>query len=160
MQSRSATLRRLAILYVAVEEMHSVELQRLTAAVLQARNAIGSEQVAMRLARLDGQEALVAGDQVNWMMSQTRHENAAWRKQKLEEIRLRRVELNDAARQQYVASRLKREQIERVFDDIAKRMEIEKERRAQAVSDDRFLARRRWTDSREQKRKEQMIRTS
>jgi len=114
----------------------------------------------MRSATLDGQEALVAGDQVSWMMSQTRQETSAWRRQKLEEIRLRRTELKDTARQQYVASRLKREQIQRVFDDIAKRMEIEKERREQAVSDDRFLARRRWTDSREQKRKEQMIRTS
>jgi hypothetical protein len=159
MQSRLEMLRRLAILYLAVEEMHSVELQRLTAGVLQARNAIGSEREAVRLARLDGQEALVAGDQVNWMTSQSRQERAAWRKQKLEEIRLRRTELNDAARQQYVASRLKREQIQRVFDDIAKRMEIEKERRAQAASDDRFLARRRWTDSREEKRKDQRIRT-
>ena len=160
MQPRLETLQRLVTLYAAVEEMHSVELQRMSAAVLQVRNAIGSEQQAMRSATLDGQEALVAGDQVSWMMSQTRQETSAWRRQKLEEIRLRRTELKDTARQQYVASRLKREQIQRVFDDIAKRMEIEKERREQAVSDDRFLARRRWTDSREQKRKEQMIRTS
>ena len=160
MQSRLETLRRLAMLYAAVEEMHSAELQRLTAAVLQARNAIGGEREAMRSARLDGKEALVVGDQVNWMMSQTRQETSAWKKQKLEEIRLRREELNDAAHQQYVASRLKREQIERVFDDIAKRMEIEKERREQAVSDDRFLARRRWTDSREERREGQRIRTS
>lgn len=160
MQPQLETLRRLATLYAVVEEMHSAELQRLTAAVVQARNAIGSEQEAMRSARLDGQEALAAGDQVHWMMSQTRQETAAWKKQRLEEIRLRREELNDAAHEQYVASRLKREQIERVFDDMARGMEIEKERREQAVSDDRFLARRRWTDSREEKRKDQRIRTS
>jgi hypothetical protein len=67
----------------------------------------------------------------------------------LEQIRLEREELNEAAREQYVASRLKREQIKRVFDDIAVRMEIEEGRRLQAASDDRFLARRRWTDARE-----------
>ena len=106
MQPRLETLRRLGFLYVAVEEMHSVELQRMSAAVLQVRNAIGSEQQAMRSATLDGQEALVAGDQVSWMMSQTRQETSAWRRQKLEEIRLRRTELKDTARQHYVASRL------------------------------------------------------
>jgi hypothetical protein len=65
----------------------------------------------------------------------------------LERVRLEREDLNETARQQYVASRLKREQIKRVFEDIAARMDIERERRLQAALDDRFLARRRWTDS-------------
>jgi hypothetical protein len=83
------------------------------------------------------------------MMAETQRETAAWRRRGLEQIRLEREELNEAAREQYVASRLKREQIKRVFDDIAVRMEIEEGRRLQAASDDRFLARRRWTDARE-----------
>ena len=85
-------------------------------------------------------------------MAETQQETAAWRRQRLEQIRLEREELNEAAREQYVASRLKREQIKRVFDDIAVRMEIEEGRRLQAASDDRFLARRRWTDTRERMR--------
>jgi hypothetical protein len=81
------------------------------------------------------------------MSAQTRHEAAAWRRRGLERVRLEREDLNETARQQYVASRLKREQIKRVFEDIADRMAIERERRLQAALDDRFLARRRWTDS-------------
>ena len=54
-----------------------------------------------------------------------------------------------------MASRLKREQMKRVFDDIAARMEIEEGRRMQAGSDDRFLARRRWTDAQEKMRGDQ-----
>src|SRR6202012_922632 len=138
MQDRLETLRRLVTLYAAVEEMHSAELQRMTAAVRQTQQAIGVEQEIVRSARVDGRAALLEGNRTSWMMSETQQETAAWRRRRLERIRLEREELNDAARDQYVASRLKREQIKRVFDDIAARMEIEEGRRLQAASDDRL----------------------
>ena len=152
MQTRLETLQRLVTLYAAVEEMHSTELQRMASAVREAQQAIGIEQEVGRSARINGRGALLAGDRVSWMMAETQQETAAWRRRRLEQIRLEREELNEAAREQYVASRLKREQIKRVFDDIAVRMEIEEGRRLQAASDDRFLARRRWTDTRERMR--------
>jgi hypothetical protein len=152
MQTRLETLQRLVSLYTAVEEMHSTEFQRVTAAVREAQQAIGVEQEVMRSARVDGRRALLAGDQVGSVIAETHQETAAWRRQRLEQIRREREELNDAAREQYVASRLKREQINRVFDDIAARLRIEERLRMQAGSDDRFLARRRWTDAREKKR--------
>jgi hypothetical protein len=152
MQPRLETLQRLVTLYAAVEEMHSTELQRMTAAVREAQQAIGVEQKVARSARVDGRGALLAGDRMGWMLAETRQETAGWRRRGLEQIRLEREELNDAAREQYVASRLKKEQIKRVIDDIATRMEIEEGRRLQAASDDRFLARRRWTHTREKGR--------
>jgi len=152
MQTRLETLQRLVTLYAAVEKMHSTELQRMASAVREAQQAIGIEQEVARSARISGRGALLAGDRVSWMMAETQQESAAWRRRRLEQIRLEREELNEAAREQYVASRLKREQIKRVFDDIAVRMEIEEGRRLQAASDDRFLARRRWTDTRERMR--------
>jgi hypothetical protein len=155
MQTRLKALQRLVTLYAAVEEMHSTELQRMTAAVREAQQAIGIEQEVVRSARVDGRGALLAGDSVGRMMAETQQETAVWRREGLERIRLEREELNDAAREQYVASRLKREQIKRVFDDIAARVEIEEGRRMQAASDDRFLARRRWTDAREKMREGQ-----
>jgi hypothetical protein len=155
MQTRLKALQRLVTLYAAMEEMHSTELQRMTAAVREAQQAIGVEQEVVRSARVDGRGALLAGDSVGRMMAETQQETAVWRREGLERIRLEREELNDAAREQYVASRLKREQIKRVFDDIAARTEIEEGRRMQAASDDRFLARRRWTDAREKMRDEQ-----
>jgi len=94
------------------------------------------------------------------MMTEIQQEAAAWRRRRLEQIRLEREELNEAAREQYVASRLKREQINRVFDDISARMDVEEGRRLQAASDDRFLARRRWTDTRERMRDNQRMKAS
>lgn len=156
MQSRLKTLQRLVTLYSAVEEMHSIELQRMMAAVREVEHEIGVERAIARSARIDGRGALLAGDRESWMMVESQQETARWRRQRLEKVRLEREELNDAAREQYVASRLKREQIKRVFDDIAARMEIEEGRRMQAASDDRFLARRRWTDQRAKMRDEQI----
>jgi hypothetical protein len=152
MQTRLDTLQRLASLYTAVEEMHLTELQRRTAAVLEAKQAIGVEQGVVRWARGDGRGALQAGDRLGWATAETQQESAAWRRERLEQIRLEREELNEDARERYVASRLRREQIKRVFDDIAARTEIEAGRRVQGVSDDRFLARRRWTDTRKKMR--------
>jgi hypothetical protein len=160
MQTRLEMLRRLVTLYAAVEEMHSTELQRMASAVREAQQAIGIEQEVVRSARMDGRGALLAGDRVSWAMAETKQETAAWRRRGLEQIRLEREELNEAAREQYVASRLKREQIKRVFDDIAARMEIEEGRRLQAASDDRFLARRRWTDSQEKRRDDRRMKAS
>ena len=127
----------------------------MTAAVREAQQAIGLEQEIARSARIDGRGALLAGDREGWMMAETQQESAGLRRRRLEQICLEREELNDAAREQYVASRLKREQMKRVFDDIAARMEIEEGRRIQAASDDRFLARRRWTDAQEKMRGDQ-----
>ena len=160
MQTRLETLQRLFTLYTAVEEMHSTELQRTTTAVRETQQVIRVEQEVARAARLDGRGALLAGDRVSWMMAETQQETAAWRRQGLEQIRLEREELSEVAREQYVASRLRREQIKRVFDDIALRMEIEEGRRLQAASDDRFLARRRWTDARETMRDKQRMKAS
>ncbi len=160
MQTRLETLQRLVTLYTAVEEMHSTELQRMASAVREAQQAIGIEQEVARSARINGRGALLAGDRASWMMTEIQQEAAAWRRRRLEQIRLEREELNEAAREQYVASRLKREQINRVFDDISARMDVEEGRRLQAASDDRFLARRRWTDTRERMRDNQRMKAS
>jgi hypothetical protein len=131
-------------LYAVVEEMHALELQRMVVLVREAQQAIGVEEESARRARAEGRDALIADDRLGRVMAETQQETSEWRRTQLEQLRLEREELNDAAREQYVASRLKREQMKRLMDDIATHMETEEQRRAQASSDDRFLARRRW----------------
>jgi hypothetical protein len=159
-QTRLEALRRLASLYAAVEQLHSAELQRTTAALRQAQHAIQTEQEMARSVRNEGRGALLAGDQMSWMMAETEQESSAWRRRGLDQIRLEREELSEVAREQYVASRLKREQTKRVFDDMAAGMEIEEGRRLQAESNDRFLARRRWTDEQTRLRDKRRMRAS
>jgi hypothetical protein len=147
MRSRLEMLQRLVTLYSTVEEMHSVELQRMTAAVREVERAAGVEREIARAALVDGRVALLAGDCANRIVAETQEEISGWRQRALERIRIQREELSDAAMRQYVASRLKKEQLKRVTDEMAARMDVEERRRVQAVSDDRFLARKRWADT-------------
>ena len=147
MRSRLEMLQRLVTLYSTVEEMHSVELQRMTAAVREVERAAGVEREIARATLVDGRVALLAGDCANRIVAETQQEISGWRQRALERIRIQREELSDAAMRQYVASRLKKEQLKRVTDEMAARMDVEERRRVQAVSDDRFLARKRWADT-------------
>lgn len=157
MESRLEMLKRLASLYTSVEEMHSIELRTMTTAVREVEQAISAERQVVLSARTDGRGALQQEDRLGWMIAETRQEAASMRRKNLERLRLRREELHDAARKQFAASRLKREQMKRVFDDMVTRREIEESRRMQAASDDRFAARRRWTDVQEKLHKERQM---
>jgi hypothetical protein len=159
MLPRLRTWKRLVTLYGVVEEMHSVELQRMTAAVREAQQAIGVQQHVARSARFDGRDALKADDRMGWEIAETQAESAGWKRRRLEQIRSEREVLSDAAREQYVASRLKSEQMKRLATGLAVKAEIEEGRRVQAASDDRFLARRRWSDAQDGMREDQ-IKTS
>jgi hypothetical protein len=155
MRQRLETLRRLVSLYAVVEEMHSAELHQMTAAVHDAVQAIGVEQDMAKSVRIDGHYALAIGDRVGWMMSETQQKTSVWRRQRLEQVLQEREQLNDTARQQFMASRLRREQMEHVFDEVSAWAEIEEGRRIQVASDDRFLARRRWTEAKKKIRVDQ-----
>jgi hypothetical protein len=158
MRGRIATLKRLVTLYGVVEEMHAVELQRIASGVREAQQAIGLQQEVSRSARFDGRHALSVGDRMGWAMTETTRETAHWKRRRLEEIRLERERLRINARDQYVASRLKSEQMRRIVDHLAERMEIEEGHRTQAASDDRFLARQRWVDTQNPRDRDGQIR--
>jgi hypothetical protein len=160
MQQRLETLRRLVNLYAVVEDMHLMDLQRMTATVREAEQAIVAELDVAKSARMGGREALIAEDRAGWLMSEIQQATAGWRRQRLEQIRLQREHLNYEARRQYMESRLKREQMKSVFDEIATRTEIEEGRRTQTASDDRFLARRRWTNAKQEIRVNEEMKTS
>ena len=154
MQSRLAALKRLASLFGGVEEMHSVELQRATAAVREAEQAIGVEQTAVRSSKIEGRRALAAGDRLDWRAAQMQREMAEWRQQRLQQVQREREMLNDDAKKRYFASRMQSEQMKHMARSVAMEMETEAGRRTQGALDDRFLARRRWTDLQEEKLRE------
>jgi hypothetical protein len=138
----------MAALYGVVERMHSVEMQRATSVVREAEQAIEMQRTIGRAAEFDGREALVLGDRMGWSSADTQQEVAAWREERLEKIRVKRAELSAVARERYVASRLKSEQMNCVVEGIAERVEMEEGRRVQATADDRFLSRKLWMETR------------
>ncbi len=150
MHARLAELKRLMSLYGDIEEMHSSGLQRATMAVQEAEQAIGDEEERARTSSSHGRDALVAGDPLGLAAARTQREIAEWRQERLRDLRLEREMLKDEARRQYLASRMQREQMRYVVDNAATLAEVEAGRKMQAALDDRFLARRRWSDARDQ----------
>lgn len=147
MRQRLGMLRRIAKLYGVIEEMRRSELEVAVGAVREAEEAIAAQRTTVLSARLDGREALAAGDRLGWMASDKRRELAEWKSVRLEDVRVEREAASAVARQQYLASRIESEQMKRVRDAMAREMEIDESRRMQAIADDRFLSSRRWMDA-------------
>lgn len=139
-------------LYGEIEEMHSAELQRTMAAVHEADEAIDEQKKMVRSSNVLGRGALIAGDRIEQAAAQTQWEIAEWKQQRLQQVRLDREKLSDEARKRYSASRLRSEQIQQVVEDAIAEVVVKRERQMQAGTDDRFLARRRWSDAREELR--------
>jgi hypothetical protein len=150
MRSRLEGLKRLVSLYGGIEEMHSTELQRRTAAVREAEQAITAQQSTLRRSASRGHDDLNAGDRVGWKSSQVQREIAEWKQERLEQVRVERELSNEEARRRYIASRLRSEQVKHLVDRAAAETAIEAGRRTQAGLDDRFLSRKRWTDAQEE----------
>lgn len=153
MRQRLAALKRLTALYQGIEEMQFINLQRTIAAVREAEQAMDMQHAALRSSDADGREALASGDCMSWNAAKTQRVVAEWKQARLEQIRLERELSTEVAKKQYIASRLQSAQMKHLSDDVATRVEVEAERRMQSGLDDRFLARRRWIDTREELRR-------
>lgn len=151
MRSRLQSLQHLVALYGVIEEMHATELQRVTATIAEAKQSIRAEEKIEWSARTDSHVALHSGDRMGWKIAITQQEAAASRMGLLERLRQERTQCRETAMEQYVASRMKRQQMKRLHHDIAQGIEAEHRRRTQAASDDRFLMRRRWIDEQEER---------
>ena len=151
-QSKLLALKRLVAVYGAVEEMHLVELQKLTRAIAEAEESIRVEQDSAYSARASSRIALSSDDRVGWRISDTQQGIATKRIGLLEQLREEHMLRQRAAMEEYVASRIRREQMNRLHDSSLRDRDAEYQRRAQATSDDRFLARRRWVDVRDKRR--------
>jgi hypothetical protein len=147
-RSRLKILRRLHGLHELVERTHAVELERRVSEVWETEQAIDRQGTAARSALFDGRAALTLGDRMEWSLAEVRWELARWRCDGLERIRAQREALRAAAQEQYVASRVKSEQMRHVVDGVETRVAIEEDRRSQAAADDRYLSRRLWVEAR------------
>ncbi len=142
----------MAALYGVMERMHSSELQLATSAVRETEQAIETQQTIVRAMGIDVRKAVVTGDRLGWSLAEAQREIAMWKGKRLEDIRLKCEELNNLAQRRYAESRLKSEQMDRVVASVAVRVEMEEERRAQSTTDDRFLSRKIWAETKEKTR--------
>lgn len=132
--------------------MHSIDLERAALDLREAERAIGAEKEHARASSSRGRDAMLVGDSLGRAAARTQEEISEWRQQRLHEVRMERQMQEEAARRRYTVSRVQSEQMKYVLDRTETQMEIEAERKAQTALDDRFLARRRWSEAREELR--------
>ncbi len=145
MRAKLETLKRIAKLYEAVEEAHLVELQQATVALSEVHNAVTAQRTSADRAVRKGREAIASGDRLGWLMADCQRKTSAMTLSRLEAVHMERKRLSEAAREQYVTSRRKSEQMQRLSAQAAGRVAMSEEKKAQAATDDRFAARQRWT---------------
>jgi len=125
-----------------VEEMHSTEARGAALAVTEAQVAIQAEATRTHEARQGGREALLMDDCLGWSLAVVHEEVALRRRARLAPLLEEREERHEIARERYVASRLRNEQMKSLVEDASAQIATEEERRSQAFADDRFLSRR------------------
>jgi hypothetical protein len=114
----------------------------------EAEQAIDSQHAAVRSAEFEGRAALIVGDRMGWSFAEAQRELAGWRSNGLKRIRAEREESMKSAQEQYLASRVKSEQMQCAVEDVEAGVAIEEGRRIQAATDDRYLSRKLWTEAR------------
>ena len=142
MRDRLQALRRLGAVFGMVEEMHSTEARGAALAVTEAQVAIQAEATRTHEARQGGREALLTDDCLGWSLAVVHEEVALRRRARLAPLLEEREERHEIARERYVASRLRNEQMKSLVEDASAQIATEEERRSQAFADDRFLSRR------------------
>jgi hypothetical protein len=147
MQARLKVLRRLASLHRVVERIHAVALERSMMEVREAEEAIDLQNAMVRSAAFEGRAALIVDDRTGRSFAEAQRELAGWRREGLERIRAERDESRTSAQKQYVASRVKSEQMRCAVEGIEAGIAIEEGRRTQAATDDRYLSRRLWVEA-------------
>lgn len=160
MRGKLEPLSRLKTLYETVEGIHAAELQRAAAALHEAQSAMDAEIGVAASARNDGRAALWLGDRVGWAAAEVRRWSSGRKRQRLEMIRSERERANEAANEQYLASRVKTEQMQRLSTSVAEQIAVAEEKKMQAATDDRFLARKNWKNKHEERRGAQRMKAS
>ena len=150
-EKRIGSLKRIARLYGAVEQMRSAALRQASAAVHEAEKAIGAERAFAVASHAAGRQALDAGDSEERMLAATQRQVAGLRIGRVERLRVARVAVKNAAMTEFLDSRVRTEQMKQVVETMVEQGVVEETRRSQAVSDDRYLARLRWSDGRGKK---------
>lgn len=142
-----AVLKRVMQVYTAIEEIRSADLMRAWADVREVQREMVGQQEAGDRARREGLSALGSGDRTGQSASEALQDAAGVMHARLEPVYRQRQDQRASAQERYQISRMKREQMERLVKRAMGKAKVEEERKLQAASDDRFLARRWMAES-------------
>lgn len=138
--NRLGILQRLATVYKLVEEIHSIEARRAAAELGEVEVALSAEECLLQSAHVGTRDAVRDEDRLRRIAMTAQGTMANLRKYQLEPIFDRRQEANEQAGRRFQESRLWNERMNSLIDHEIAKIARSEARKAQAASDDRFLA--------------------
>lgn len=145
---RMEVLKRLGAVYGLVEEIHSIEARKAQAELSEAENALHLELRTLQAAWVGEKEALGNEDLMSRSSMMAQGVVANQKKGQIEPLLESRKETREAAKARQRESQISSEQMKSLIERESERVAMQRERRDQATSDDRFL-----TLNRRQKKK-------
>jgi hypothetical protein len=142
--SRLKALGRMAAIYQLMEYADGVTLDQARAALHEMETRIRDRANAASRLDATGYEALLSGDDEEWLLDRSQVEFVQWNADALEEIRQEREAAMKQAAEAYQASRMQFEKMQSVLNEARLSAARERERAEQRASDDRYLSRPRW----------------
>ncbi len=140
-------LERLAKLYAMVERLHAMQERGAAGAVAEVEQAAARLREARRLERTQGCEALGRGSLIETLAAARSAPAAATQQKRLGQIKVQRKLHHEDVKSAHRLSRMERRQVDGVVEQARVQAQLAFDRQAQALSDDRFLARRVWLES-------------
>jgi len=145
MSTRSISLKKIEKLYGLIENMHAAALQEAASLLHEAEAAIVVQRHAMQNAQTDARGAMGRGDREGYAVAETGRAVGERRRNRLEALRMERERATEEVREVYRASHIQRGQMKTVVEATAAAEQVTASRRTQAMLDDRYLSRLRWS---------------
>ena len=145
----AAGLKRLAKLYGMVETLHAMRVKAASGAVDEVERVTERLGVARRDEVSLAQAALERGSRVESMAAERTAAAGEVRRMLLARMRVERTVVYEAEVEAHRVSRLELRQIDGIVVRTQKKEQAKEERRAQEISDDRYLSRREWMRAKE-----------
>lgn len=147
--STGAGLRRLAKLYGMVENLHALEVRAAAGAVAEVERAAAQLKATRQAEVKEGRAGLARGSRVEAMAADNAEALHAASRLRMGQLKRERDHAHDAAAAAHRTSRLEKRQIDGVVERVEAAAAMMAGRKAQGTSDDRFLSRRAWTQTKE-----------
>jgi hypothetical protein len=149
MRVKLGAMKRLASLYLLMEEAQQLALEQAAGALHQVERGIERQQALNVQATMAGTVALIAGNRDEHLMLQSQRGLMEQTVECLDEIRHSRQERVEDEAEVYRERRMERERVEHLLEALGAELDLERRRGEQRVADDRYLSRQRWQAARE-----------
>jgi hypothetical protein len=147
MRERLKALRRVLRVHELIEEMREAELLRAATEVREAELAIATQRAIVRSSSAEWRDALLRDDRVASSVSVVEQKAARWREALLVPVLTEREQRSNMSRERHLASRQWTERMRRLTEQVEENLNGMEDKRLQGEADDRYLSRRRWTQS-------------